>query len=263
MITPELTKYIQTRVAAGASKSDIQKLLIPNGWSLQDIDQAFAAISNATFSVSATHMVQKTTQPTFRGRKVLLSVGFLVSSALYAFYQYVAHPQEAQQTLVVVTPSQAPEVVGQPVATDSPPQGQLAPVLIPTPTSTPVSTPAPKPTPTPASKPKPLPVPTPTPAPKPAGQYADGTYTGSQANAYYGTVQVAAVIQNGRLADVQILQYPNDRGTSVRINSHALPILQQEAIAAQSANVDGVSGASDTSPAFVQSLASALAQAKN
>jgi uncharacterized protein with FMN-binding domain len=67
--------------------------------------------------------------------------------------------------------------------------------------------------------------------------------------------------QTGKIADVTFLDYPQDRGTSVRINSYAMPQLIQEAITAQSANVNGVSGASDTSSAFQQSLASALSQA--
>ncbi len=94
------------------------------------------------------------------------------------------------------------------------------------------------------------------------GTYNDGTYTGGIADAYYGNVQVQATVQNGKLANVQFLSYPSDRSTSRMINSQAMPILISEAIQAQSANVDIVSGASDTSGAFQQSLASALAQAK-
>lgn len=94
------------------------------------------------------------------------------------------------------------------------------------------------------------------------GQYKNGTYTGPSVNVFYGYVQVLAVIQNGQLADVRFLQYPNDRSTSRYINSQAMPFLKQEAIQAQSANVDGVSGASATSQGFVQSLGSALSQAR-
>ncbi len=61
---------------------------------------------------------------------------------------------------------------------------------------------------------------------------------------------------------MQFLQYPDTHSTSVYINQQAMPYLQQEAIQAQSANVNIVSGATDTSIAFQQSLASALAQAK-
>lgn len=95
------------------------------------------------------------------------------------------------------------------------------------------------------------------------GMYRDGSYTGSAADAYYGTVQVRATVQGGKLSNVEFLQYPNDRGTSIYINGIAMPQLIQEAITVQSAQVDGVSGATATSQAFMQSLASALAQAKN
>jgi uncharacterized protein with FMN-binding domain len=74
---------------------------------------------------------------------------------------------------------------------------------------------------------------------------------------------VQAVISNGKIVDVQFLQYPNTHGTSIRINSQAMPYLTQEAIQSQSANVNIVSGATDTSIAFQQSLAVALTQAKN
>lgn len=93
------------------------------------------------------------------------------------------------------------------------------------------------------------------------GAYTDGSYTGSAADAYYGSVQVEAIIRNGQLADVKFLQYPNSHSASVYINQQAMPYLTQEAIQAQSANVNGVSGATFTSQAFTQSLASALSQA--
>jgi uncharacterized protein with FMN-binding domain len=94
-------------------------------------------------------------------------------------------------------------------------------------------------------------------------KYKDGQYTGSSEDAFYGFVQVLAVISGGKLTDVQFLQYPNDRSTSIQINSQAIPYLKQEAIQAQSANVNIVSGATDTSQAFIQSLSSALSQASS
>lgn len=94
-----------------------------------------------------------------------------------------------------------------------------------------------------------------------AGGYADGAYTGSAVDAYYGMVQIQAIVQNGRLSGIKVLQYPSDRRTSVAINRQALPMLRDEAVAAQSANVDIVSGATLTSRAFARSLQSALRQA--
>jgi uncharacterized protein with FMN-binding domain len=109
-----------------------------------------------------------------------------------------------------------------------------------------------------------LPISRATPTPRSApngGQYRDGEYTGNVEDAYYGNVQVKVSISNGKISNVQFLDYPQDRETSVRINSRATPVLRQEAIQAQSANVDIVSGATATSEAFIQSLLSALSQA--
>ncbi len=94
------------------------------------------------------------------------------------------------------------------------------------------------------------------------GLYKNGSYTGSVADAHWGNIQVKAIIQNGKITDVQFVQYPNDRNRSIQINNYADPQLTQEAIQAQSAQVDVVSGATDSSDAFIQSLSDALAQAK-
>src|SRR5262249_17729650 len=65
---------------------------------------------------------------------------------------------------------------------------------------------------------------------KPAGAlYRDGSYTGNLADAQWGYVKVKAVIQGGKIADVQWLQYPSDRERSVEINSYADPQLTSEA----------------------------------
>lgn len=93
------------------------------------------------------------------------------------------------------------------------------------------------------------------------GQFRDGSYTGDPADAFYGYIQVRVTVSNGQIADVKFLQYPNDRQTSIAINSQAMPYLKSEAIQAQSANVNIVSGATDSSLAFRQSLQSALDQA--
>ena len=100
---------------------------------------------------------------------------------------------------------------------------------------------------------------TPTNPPQTTG-YKDGTYTGDVTDAFYGNVQVQVSIQNGKISDVKFLQYPNDRDTSVMINTQAMPMLKQEALQTQNANVDIVTGATQTSEAFQQSLQSALSK---
>lgn len=95
-----------------------------------------------------------------------------------------------------------------------------------------------------------------------SGKYKDGKYIGNVADAYYGNIQVQAVVSGGKITDVVFLQYPNDRRTSVLINSQAMPYLKEEAVLAQSANVDIVSGATQSSLAFRESLGSALSQAQ-
>jgi uncharacterized protein with FMN-binding domain len=104
--------------------------------------------------------------------------------------------------------------------------------------------------------------PTPTSTPTAAGQYKNGTYTGLVADAFYGNIQVRATIAGGKLTGVDFLQYPNDRGESISINTRAIPVLRQEAIQAQSGSVRIVSGATDSSLAFRQSLTDALNKAK-
>jgi uncharacterized protein with FMN-binding domain len=99
------------------------------------------------------------------------------------------------------------------------------------------------------------------PTPTQSGQYCNGQFTGIVANAFYGTVQVKAIISGGRISDVQFLDYPHDRRTSQFINQQATPWLRQEAIQAQNAQVNIISGATLTSRAFIQSLQSALSQA--
>jgi uncharacterized protein with FMN-binding domain len=68
-------------------------------------------------------------------------------------------------------------------------------------------------------------------------------------------------ISRGKVSNVQFLQVPQERRRSQAINSQATPILQSEALQAQSANVNIISGATLTSESFQQSLESALVQA--
>jgi uncharacterized protein with FMN-binding domain len=96
-------------------------------------------------------------------------------------------------------------------------------------------------------------------APAPASKGVSGTFTGPTVNVNYGNVQVQITIKDGKIIDATALQAPsgrNDRWTNM-----ALPILKKQTLAAQSANIQGASGASYTSYGWYTSLQGALAKA--
>jgi uncharacterized protein with FMN-binding domain len=66
-----------------------------------------------------------------------------------------------------------------------------------------------------------------------------------------------------KITAVSVPTSPNHTDRSVFINSQALPILKSEALRAQSANIDMISGATDSSQAFAESLQSAILKAKH
>jgi uncharacterized protein with FMN-binding domain len=84
------------------------------------------------------------------------------------------------------------------------------------------------------------------------------TVDGSAVDTPFGPVQVAVVFTNGRIVDVRTLQTPTDANRSIRLASLASPILRQEVLAAQSAQVDSVSGATATSDGYAQSVQYAI-----
>jgi uncharacterized protein with FMN-binding domain len=84
------------------------------------------------------------------------------------------------------------------------------------------------------------------------------TVTGDTAQTRWGPVQVRITVKNGKVTDVTAVQYPSDNPRDQEINSYALPQLKSEALAAQSASIDTVSGATYTSDGYRQSLQSAL-----
>ena len=95
--------------------------------------------------------------------------------------------------------------------------------------------------------------------PAPASKGVSGTFVGPSVNANYGNVQVQITVKDGKITDATALQAPsgkNDRWTNI-----ALPILKKQTLAAQSANIQGASGASYTSYGWYTSLQGALAKA--
>lgn len=85
------------------------------------------------------------------------------------------------------------------------------------------------------------------------------SFTGVEVGTRYGPVQVKIMVKDGKIVDAQTVQAPT--GSSDRYTQMSVPVLRERTIAAQSANVQGVSGASFTSYGWSQSLASAIAQA--
>lgn len=88
-----------------------------------------------------------------------------------------------------------------------------------------------------------------------------GTYTGDLVSTRFGTVQVAATIADGQITDVIAVKLTDNDRRSVQISNQAAPMLRSAVLAAQSANIGVVSGATYTSDAYLSSLQSALDQA--
>ena len=96
------------------------------------------------------------------------------------------------------------------------------------------------------------------PSVEPTGSAA-ATFLGDAVNTRYGNVQVKITVQGGKIVDAQAVQAPT--GSNDRYTQKAVPRLREQTIAAQSANIQGVSGASFTSYGWYTSLASAIAKA--
>ena len=87
------------------------------------------------------------------------------------------------------------------------------------------------------------------------------TVTGAAWPTIYGPVQVQVTVKAGKVTAVQAVEYPQDTPRDYQINSFAVPQLNSEALAAGSANIDAVSGATYTSQGYISSLQSALDKA--
>ena len=114
-----------------------------------------------------------------------------------------------------------------------------------------------QPTKKPSAKPSATAAPTQS-APQPSGA-TDGSFTGDPISIRYGTVQVKITVQGGKIVDAQAVKAPT--GSNDRYTQMAVPRLREQTIAAQNANIQGVSGASFTSYGWYKSLVSAIAKA--
>ena len=88
-----------------------------------------------------------------------------------------------------------------------------------------------------------------------------GTFKGETSQTRWGPVQVQVTLTDGKITDVSTLQYPNGDRRSLSISSQVIPWLQDEVLQVQSAQINGISGATYTSGGFKASLASALQKA--
>lgn len=91
-----------------------------------------------------------------------------------------------------------------------------------------------------------------------ASAKAVGTYPGSVVQTRFGSVQVQITVQAGKITDVTALQLTDAERKSVQISNRAAPLLRDEVLQAQSADVQTISGATVTSDAYLNSLQAAL-----
>jgi uncharacterized protein with FMN-binding domain len=89
---------------------------------------------------------------------------------------------------------------------------------------------------------------------------ASRSASGSDVPYRYGEIEIEVTAAGSKITNVTILKDDATDGRSYQINSEAVPILESETMSAQSAQIDGVSGATYTSQAYVQSLQAALDQ---
>lgn len=96
------------------------------------------------------------------------------------------------------------------------------------------------------------------PATSPSAVPRSGTVDGAVVGTQYGSVQVRVSFTGKRITDVHALRLTDSSRTSVSISAGAAPVLRREALAAHSAQIDVVSGATYTSEGYQQSLQSAI-----
>lgn len=94
-----------------------------------------------------------------------------------------------------------------------------------------------------------------------SGSGTSTTYTGAAQQTQFGDVQVEITVTDGQITDATAVSYPDRDRHDQQINGYAIPILEEETVAAQGAGIDLVSGATVTSRAYVGSLQDALDQA--
>jgi uncharacterized protein with FMN-binding domain len=209
----------------------------------------------------------KTASKGGRGKKIAHSLVVASATAVLAVFGagYAATQSAAAQVAAqtaIPTATQTTTASGSPTATTGSgtavaPTATATPSATATPTAAEASTPAATTTNTPAATSTPAGTSTPTATATTTAAtstYKDGTYTGTGVSRH-GSITAQVVIQNGKIVSVQIT------GSTTRYSTSRIASLPGEVVAQQSPNVDYVSGATDSSMAFMQAVADALAQA--
>jgi len=174
---------------------------------------------------------------------VALALTTLALVLLFAFKTPDVAPIAAGRNTALVQPAASSAPAAAPLSAASPAANATPRAAAPTPrAATPTATPAPA-------------------AGSGGTALANGTVAGPVVQTRFGPVQVQVTIAGGKISDVTALQLPSDRQRSAEISGIVGPMLQSEALAAQSAQIDLISGATYTSDAYAQSLQSALDQA--
>jgi uncharacterized protein with FMN-binding domain len=168
-------------------------------------------------------------------RAIVATAGTVVG--LVALLSYKSSGPHTQQRVQVSGDQSAPASSTVPPATTTPSSGVAARGSATTPPNSPATT------------------------SPPATATTNQTFTGQDIQYLYGDIVVTATMQGSKIVNVGVPQNNAVDGRSQMINSYAVPILEQEAVAAQGVNIDVVSGATFTSDAFAQSLQSALSKA--
>jgi uncharacterized protein with FMN-binding domain len=177
-------------------------------------------------------------------RRAVLALGGTVAG-LAALFSYKTHVPTVTALTTPITPSATPTL-----PSASPTLAAATPTMAP---------PASKPSATKSASAKPAvkkttaPAYTPAPTTKAPPAKPSGTFTGQAVDTNYGPVQVQITVSNGKITQAN----GNDMGGS-SIGENAIPQLNQEAVAAQSANIQAVSGATYTSQGYIQSLQEAI-----
>lgn len=178
-------------------------------------------------------------------KQTILSASLIAVFILFVFYEKQSADSVGGTAIVEPSVTTVDKFTSSPLATQSG-----------VPVQEPLPAPVPPTTPTQATQ-------NPTPGTAPfVARYKDGVYTGKVADAYYGNIQVATVINEGKITDLKFLQYPKDQKESLEISNRTMPKLKSEAVSSQNVKVDIISGATQTCEAFNETYRDALLQAK-